>query len=131
MNQPAPSSAEWSPPRHRILGIGVHDVTEDETVARIAQWLREGRSAQVATVNPEFVMAAQEHTAFRETISFVAAMINNAAARLTATRRLKPDRRWSMQGARTEASDGSPVAFSRAMGQTSIEAEARTITNRI
>jgi len=58
-----------SPSRHPILGVGVHDVTEEETVALIAQLLQEGRSAQVATVNPEFVMAAQHNIAFRETLN--------------------------------------------------------------
>jgi N-acetylglucosaminyldiphosphoundecaprenol N-acetyl-beta-D-mannosaminyltransferase len=57
------------PLRHIILGVGVHDVTEEETVALIARFLQEGRTAQVATVNPEFVMTAQEHVTFRETLN--------------------------------------------------------------
>lgn len=57
------------PPRRLILGVGVHDVTEDETVALVERFLQEGRAAQVATVNPEFVMAAQKNAAFCETLN--------------------------------------------------------------
>jgi N-acetylglucosaminyldiphosphoundecaprenol N-acetyl-beta-D-mannosaminyltransferase len=62
-------AAAWHPRRHFILGVGVHDVTEDETVALVDRFLREGRAAQIATVNPEFVMAAQQDGTFRETLN--------------------------------------------------------------
>jgi len=52
-------------PALRILGIPVHDVTLDEAVEQAAVWVREGGFHQIATVNPEFVMAARRDPAFR------------------------------------------------------------------
>jgi len=52
-------------PALRILGIPIHDVTLDEAVEQAAAWVREGGAHQIATVNPEFVMAARRDPAFR------------------------------------------------------------------
>jgi N-acetylglucosaminyldiphosphoundecaprenol N-acetyl-beta-D-mannosaminyltransferase len=52
-------------PDLRILGIPIHDVTLDEAVEQAAAWVREGGVHQMATVNPEFVMAARRDPAFR------------------------------------------------------------------
>ncbi len=52
-------------PALRILGIPIHDVTLEEAVEQAAAWVREGGVHQMATVNPEFVMAAQRDPAFR------------------------------------------------------------------
>ncbi len=52
-------------PALRILGIPIHDVTLDEAVEQAAVWVREGGAHQMATVNPEFVMAARRDPAFR------------------------------------------------------------------
>ena len=52
-------------PALRILGIPIHDVTLDEAVEQAAAWVREGSVHQMATVNPEFVMAARRDPAFR------------------------------------------------------------------
>ena len=52
-------------PALRILGIPIHDVTLDEAVEQAAVWVREGGAHQIATVNPEFVMAARRDPAFR------------------------------------------------------------------
>jgi len=54
-----------TPPVLRILGVPVHDVTCEETLGRIAAWIARGGSHQIATVNPEFVMAARRAPAFR------------------------------------------------------------------
>lgn len=53
------------PPAIRILGIPVHDVVLAEALDWMAGWITEGESHQVATVNPEFVMAARRNRAFR------------------------------------------------------------------
>ena len=60
--------------RVAIGGVRVDDCPLDEAVARCAGWLAEtdGPLAQVVTVNPEFVMTAQQDAAFR-------AVINGAA----------------------------------------------------
>lgn len=52
-------------PALRILGIPIHDVTLEEAVEQAAAWVKEGNAHQMATVNPEFVMAARRDPAFR------------------------------------------------------------------
>ncbi len=52
-------------PALRILGIPIHDVTLEEAVEQAAAWVKEGGAHQMATVNPEFVMAARRDPAFR------------------------------------------------------------------
>ncbi len=52
-------------PALRILGIPIHDVTLEEAVEQAAVWVKEGNAHQMATVNPEFVMAARRDPAFR------------------------------------------------------------------
>ena len=54
--------------RITILGIPIDDVTENEAIERIASWVVSGQPHQICTVNPEFVMAAQHHTAFRRVL---------------------------------------------------------------
>ncbi|MBN1888287.1 MAG: WecB/TagA/CpsF family glycosyltransferase [Thermoflexales bacterium] len=52
-----------------ILGVRVHDVTLAEALELAARFVAEGRPHQVATVNPEFVMAAQENAGFRAALN--------------------------------------------------------------
>ncbi|HUV73516.1 MAG TPA: WecB/TagA/CpsF family glycosyltransferase [Anaerolineae bacterium] len=47
-----------------ILGIRVDDVTYDEALARIEEFIADGRPHQVTTVNPEFIMTAQGDPSF-------------------------------------------------------------------
>ena len=53
--------------RRRILGTPVDDVGLMESVARVRGWLdaEPRRFHQVVTVNPEFVILARRHAAFR------------------------------------------------------------------
>src|SRR6266508_5437124 len=55
--------------RINILGVAVADVTEDEAIARIAGYIAAGGPHHVVTVNPEFVMEARHHDAFRATLA--------------------------------------------------------------
>lgn len=50
-----------------ILGIRIDDVTLDEVVERISGWLRQepDRLHQIATTNPEFLVAARKNARFR------------------------------------------------------------------
>ncbi|WP_298406727.1 WecB/TagA/CpsF family glycosyltransferase [uncultured Chloroflexus sp.] len=48
-----------------ILGIPIDDVTEPEVVARAAAMIEAGGPHQICTVNPEFIMEARRHPAFR------------------------------------------------------------------
>lgn len=51
-------------PALRILGVPVHDVTYAEALDWMAAWVAQGGPHQVATVNPEFVMAARRAPGF-------------------------------------------------------------------
>jgi N-acetylglucosaminyldiphosphoundecaprenol N-acetyl-beta-D-mannosaminyltransferase len=55
--------------RIRILGVAVDDLTEDEALARIGQFVAAGAPHQVVTVNPEFVMEARRNGAFRRVLA--------------------------------------------------------------
>jgi N-acetylglucosaminyldiphosphoundecaprenol N-acetyl-beta-D-mannosaminyltransferase len=65
----APTTTQAFPQRHSILGVLVHDVTEDEAVVWVERFVQEGRPHQVVTVNPEFVMRARRDPVFRETLN--------------------------------------------------------------
>ena len=58
-----------SPQRCTVLGIGIHDVTEDEAVQLVDRFVQEGIPRQIVTVNPEFVMLARRDDAFRQTLA--------------------------------------------------------------
>jgi N-acetylglucosaminyldiphosphoundecaprenol N-acetyl-beta-D-mannosaminyltransferase len=51
-----------------VLGVDVHAVTYDQVLDQIGRWIRSGESHQIATVNPEFVMAARTDPAFRHAL---------------------------------------------------------------
>jgi N-acetylglucosaminyldiphosphoundecaprenol N-acetyl-beta-D-mannosaminyltransferase len=75
------------PTRH-ILGVPVHDVTRDETLDLIGQFVREPRPHQVCTVNPEFVMAAQDDDAFMTILRDADLCVPDGIGLLWAARRL-------------------------------------------
>ena len=52
-----------------ILGVRVDDVTTTETLALLEEYVQTGEFHQVVTVNPEFVMTAQQNAEFRVTIN--------------------------------------------------------------
>ena len=52
-----------------ILGVRIDDVTFEETIATIQNYIQTGGFHQIVTVNPEFVMAAQTNEEFRDTIN--------------------------------------------------------------
>lgn len=57
------------PQRVSILGVGIHDVTEEEAVDWVERFIQEGGPHQVVTVNPEFVMEARRNPAFRQVLN--------------------------------------------------------------
>lgn len=76
--------------RHAItlLGVRIDDVTMDETIAHIAGLIAAGETHQVVTVNPEFVMTAQQDAAFKAVLNEAALAVPDGvglrlAARLT------------------------------------------------
>jgi N-acetylglucosaminyldiphosphoundecaprenol N-acetyl-beta-D-mannosaminyltransferase len=57
-----------SSPVH-ILGIRVDDVTYEEAVAKVEEFIADGRPHQVTTVNPEFIMTAQGDPSFAQILN--------------------------------------------------------------
>ena len=52
-----------------ILDIPVHDVTMAETLDLITQFVAQGKAHQICTVNPEFIMAAQNDLEFKHILN--------------------------------------------------------------
>lgn len=52
-----------------ILGVRVDPVTYAQVLDIMAGWIAQGGPHQIATVNPEFVMAAQHDAQFRQTLN--------------------------------------------------------------
>ncbi len=57
------------PPSVDVLGVHVHDVTESEALALLAQFIASGKPHRVATPNPEIVMAARRDAAYRDVLN--------------------------------------------------------------
>jgi N-acetylglucosaminyldiphosphoundecaprenol N-acetyl-beta-D-mannosaminyltransferase len=70
-----------------ILGIPVHAVTMDEALALVDSYMAEPRVHQIATVNPEFVMAAQHDPTFRHTLRTADLCLPDGVGLLYAARR--------------------------------------------
>ncbi len=87
-----------------ILGIPVHAVTTTETLALVERYMAEPRLHQIATVNPEFVMAAQTDAAFRHALQHGRSLpagrrgvaLRRATTRAVRCRSACPARSWSM-----------------------------------
>ncbi|MBI2845102.1 MAG: WecB/TagA/CpsF family glycosyltransferase [Chloroflexi bacterium] len=54
--------------RIQILRVPVDNLTQEETIGHIAQFISAGGSHQIVTVNPEFVVAAQKNEEFRRVL---------------------------------------------------------------
>ncbi|MBC8448637.1 MAG: WecB/TagA/CpsF family glycosyltransferase [Chloroflexi bacterium] len=72
----------------RILGIRVDAVNSTQTLDIIEQIVREGRPRQVATVNPEFVVAAQANEPFRRALNAASLALPDGIGLLWAARLL-------------------------------------------
>ena len=70
-----------------ILGVPVHAVTMADTLALIEQYMAEPRLHQLATVNPEFVMAAQDDPDFRHVLRAADLCLPDGVGLLFAARR--------------------------------------------
>ena len=58
-----------SPISISILGVPVHEVTTEETLALIDRFVHEKTPRQICTVNPEFIMTAQHDDEFRRILN--------------------------------------------------------------
>ncbi len=70
-----------------LLGIPVHAVTMDETLALVESYMAAPRLHQIATVNPEFVMAAQTDDEFRRVLEAADLCLPDGVGLLYAARR--------------------------------------------
>ncbi len=70
-----------------ILGIPVHAVTMADTLALVEGYMAEPRLHQIATVNPEFVMAAQSDAEFRRVLREADLCLPDGVGLLYAARR--------------------------------------------
>lgn len=52
-----------------VLGVRVDDVTLGEALAQVDDFMQEPRLHQIVTVNPEFIVAAQDDEAFRAALA--------------------------------------------------------------
>jgi len=71
-----------------ILGVRVDDVTSDEALALIEQFIAGRTPHQLCTVNTEFIMAAQRDDTFRQVINDAAVCLPDGVGVLWAARRL-------------------------------------------
>jgi N-acetylglucosaminyldiphosphoundecaprenol N-acetyl-beta-D-mannosaminyltransferase len=100
VNAPA---ARW------FFGVRADDLTWDETLARIEDFIVVDTPHQIVTVNPEFVMAARRDPEFRQIINGAALAVPDGVGLLWAGRLLNQPLRERVTG-----SDGLPRIAERA-----------------
>ncbi len=90
MNSPVKSvqSAVSSYPCVNILGVRVNAVTYGDVLGIINRWIEQRGPNQIATANPEFVMAAQADGEFRQTLLSADLCVADGVGLLWAARRL-------------------------------------------
>ena len=71
-----------------ILNVPVHNVTTEETLNLIDQFVHDGTSHQICTVNPEFIMAAQRDAEFRQILQHSALNLPDGIGVVWAAKRL-------------------------------------------
>ncbi len=75
--------------RVTILGIPVDGVTMPETLDQVQDFMGQARLHQIATVNPEFIMTAQQDPDFRDTLLKADLCLPDGVGLLLAGRKLK------------------------------------------
>jgi N-acetylglucosaminyldiphosphoundecaprenol N-acetyl-beta-D-mannosaminyltransferase len=76
----------YKPPTITILGVPVHQVTMQKTLTHIERFLETPGMRQIATVNPEFVMAAQKDPDFLSVLHQASLCIPDGVGLLWAAR---------------------------------------------
>ncbi len=85
---PLSTSDVQSPTSLTLLGIPVHDVTTEETLALIDRFVRDKAPHQLCTVNPEFIMAAQHDAEFMRVLKHSTLNLPDGIGVVWAARRL-------------------------------------------
>ncbi|MFZ2361835.1 MAG: WecB/TagA/CpsF family glycosyltransferase [Anaerolineae bacterium] len=75
-------------PSVNILGVRVDAVTYVDVLDMIARWIEQRGPHQIATANPEFIMAAQSDGDFRQTLLHADLCVADGVGLLWAARRL-------------------------------------------
>jgi N-acetylglucosaminyldiphosphoundecaprenol N-acetyl-beta-D-mannosaminyltransferase len=83
-----PTTNDQRPTAISILGVPVHDVTTEETLALIDQFVRERTPHQLCTVNPEFIMLAQKDLEFKQILKRSALNLPDGIGVVWAARRV-------------------------------------------
>jgi N-acetylglucosaminyldiphosphoundecaprenol N-acetyl-beta-D-mannosaminyltransferase len=81
-----------------VLGVRVDDMTTDEMLTLVEQFIAERAPHQLCTVNPEFIMAAQQDETFRQVINHAAVCLPDGIGVLWAARRLEHPLRERVAG---------------------------------
>jgi N-acetylglucosaminyldiphosphoundecaprenol N-acetyl-beta-D-mannosaminyltransferase len=81
-----------------ILKVRVDNVTYDDALARVDEFLCEPGLHQIATINPEFVVIAQSNSEFRRVLNACALNAPDGVGLLWAARRLGPPLRARVAG---------------------------------
>jgi N-acetylglucosaminyldiphosphoundecaprenol N-acetyl-beta-D-mannosaminyltransferase len=81
-------SVAKTPSSVNILGVRVDAVTYDDVLDIIGLWIEQRGPHQIATANPEFVMAAQADGEFRQTLLNADLCVADGVGLLWAARRL-------------------------------------------
>lgn len=86
MTSPIAKSEADRPKSLEILGIPVHAVTTAEVIELVLAYMNSSGLHQIATVNPEFVMAAQDDDEFRKVLHEADLCIPDGVGLLLASR---------------------------------------------
>ncbi len=81
-----------------VLGVRVDDVTADETLTLIERFIAERTPHQICTINPEFVMQAQQDELFRNVLHSATLCVPDGIGLLWAARRLSHPLRERVAG---------------------------------
>jgi N-acetylglucosaminyldiphosphoundecaprenol N-acetyl-beta-D-mannosaminyltransferase len=119
-----------------ILGIKIDDVTGQEAIARIEQFVSDGRPHIITTVNPEFIVTAQKDAAFAQILNQADLNLPDGQGLLWAARLLGASLRERVTGvdtvvelARLSAEKGYGIYLLGA-AEGVAEATARILTSR-
>jgi N-acetylglucosaminyldiphosphoundecaprenol N-acetyl-beta-D-mannosaminyltransferase len=81
-----------------ILGVPVHAVTIEETLVLIDQFVRDAVPRQICTVNPEFIMLAQQDKEFKQILDRSALNLPDGIGVVWAAKRLEHPLRERVAG---------------------------------
>jgi N-acetylglucosaminyldiphosphoundecaprenol N-acetyl-beta-D-mannosaminyltransferase len=107
---------QHNPPAIAILGVPVHAVAMNGALACVRRFMAEPRLHQIATVNPEFVMAARRDPQFQAILQEADLCLADGIGLIWASRRLKrplpervPGSEFVYQLAALAAAEGWPL----------------------